>query len=88
VANPGIYRPESRKLTRREAEVLELLVTEGPSNPEMGLRLGITEETVKRHLFKIMNKTGYSTRLELAVRTLQKRAEEKKLEPPGHMLFM
>lgn len=57
--------------------MLELLVTEAMSNPEIGERLGIGEETVKRHLSNIMNKTGYSTRLELAVRTLQKRADEK-----------
>jgi len=73
-----VYRGGSRRLTRRENQVLELLVTEAMSNPQIAEWLGIGEETVKRHLSNIMNKTGYSTRLELAVRTLQKRAEQLK----------
>lgn len=53
--------------------MLDLLLTEGSSNKEMAASLGISVETVKRHLWNIMDKTGYSTRLELVVRTLQAR---------------
>jgi DNA-binding NarL/FixJ family response regulator len=70
---PPVYRKPSTTLTRRENEVLELLVNEGMGNKEVGAALGIGEETVKRHLTMILNKTGFSTRLELVVRTWQAR---------------
>jgi DNA-binding NarL/FixJ family response regulator len=60
-------------LTAREQELLDLLVTEGLSNAELGRAMGIRPQTVKKLLASVMNKTGYSTRLELAVRTLHQR---------------
>lgn len=70
-----IYERESERrregpLTSREKELIKLLLESGCSNPELGRQLGISEETVKRHLSNIMNKTGYSTRTELAVNML------------------
>lgn len=41
-----------KELTRREVEVLEL-VAQGKTNAAIGRELGITEETVKRHLREI-----------------------------------
>jgi len=64
-------------LSPREQEVLELLVTEAAANKDIARVLGISEETVKRHLVNIMNKTGWGTRLELAVYTLQARHAEE-----------
>lgn len=66
-------RPEIR-LTASESLVMELVVNEGLNNKEIAKELGISEETVKRHLFMVFNKTGYSTKLELAIRTHQKRS--------------
>src|SRR5579859_5248414 len=57
-------------LTQREVEVIGL-VTEGCSNREVASRLGITEDTVKRHLTNIFDKVGMSTRLELALFALK-----------------
>src|SRR5579884_3534441 len=48
-------------LTRREGEVLEL-VARGCSNAEIARELGITEQTVKGHLWRLYRKLGVSNR--------------------------
>ncbi len=53
-------------LTSRELQIISL-VTLGNTNREIGSTLCISEETVKRHLANIFNKTGMSTRVELAM---------------------
>jgi DNA-binding NarL/FixJ family response regulator len=60
--------PEQKSfaLTRREVEVLRLIV-DGCSNREIATEFKLSEETVKRHLSNIFDKVGVSTRLELAL---------------------
>jgi two-component system, NarL family, nitrate/nitrite response regulator NarL len=53
-------------LTPRELEVVTCIV-EGCSNKDVARQFTISEETVKRHLSNIFDKTGVSTRLELAL---------------------
>lgn len=53
-------------LTPREMEVVSCIV-EGCSNRDIARQFGLSEETVKRHLSNIFDKTGVSTRLELAM---------------------
>jgi len=53
-------------LTPRELEVVGCIV-EGCSNKDIARQFTISEETVKRHLSNIFDKTGVSTRLELAL---------------------
>jgi two-component system nitrate/nitrite response regulator NarL len=53
-------------LTPREFEVVGCIV-EGCSNRDIAKRFSLSEETVKRHLSNIFDKTGVSTRLELAL---------------------
>ncbi len=53
-------------LTPRELEVVTCIV-EGCSNKDIAKQFTISEETVKRHLSNIFDKTGVSTRLELAL---------------------
>ncbi len=53
-------------LTARELEVA-LLVAQGCSNREVSLKLHISGDTVKHHLSRTFDKTGVSSRLELAV---------------------
>ena len=53
-------------LTPRELEVVSCIV-EGCSNKDIAKQFTISEETVKRHLSNIFDKTGVSTRLELAL---------------------
>ena len=60
-------------LSQREQEILDLLCQEGYTNLELAAVLNVSIETVKRHLVTIMNKTGYSSRLELVVKTLHAR---------------
>jgi two-component system nitrate/nitrite response regulator NarL len=53
-------------LTPRELEVVSAIV-EGSTNRDIAQRFDISEDTVKRHLTNIFDKTGVSTRLELAM---------------------
>jgi DNA-binding NarL/FixJ family response regulator len=53
-------------LTPREFDVVGCIV-EGCSNRDIAKQFTLSEETVKRHLSNIFDKTGVSTRLELAL---------------------
>ncbi len=57
----------SSEFTEREVAVLRELVS-GASNREIAESLGITENTVKMHVTNLLQKTGYRSRLELAVK--------------------
>jgi DNA-binding NarL/FixJ family response regulator len=52
-------------LTKREAEILQLLAT-GLSNPEIGDRLYITRKTVETHVGNLLAKLGLRNRAEAA----------------------
>ncbi|GGM41513.1 LuxR C-terminal-related transcriptional regulator [Dactylosporangium sucinum] len=54
-------------LTDRERDVLDLL-SAGRSNAAIAERLGLTEKTVKNHLYNIFAKLGVSSRTEAVVR--------------------
>lgn len=58
---------KSTEFTAREYDVLRHLVM-GESNKEIACKLGIAEKTVKNHITNMLQKTGFRTRLELAVR--------------------
>jgi DNA-binding NarL/FixJ family response regulator len=53
-------------LTDRQLEIVSAVV-DGMTNRAIGAKLAISDETVKHHLTQIFNKTGVSTRLELAL---------------------
>lgn len=53
-------------LTPRESEIVAEIV-KGLTNKELAEKLGISEDTIKRHLSNIFNKTGASHRLELVL---------------------
>jgi DNA-binding NarL/FixJ family response regulator len=67
-APTGIHR-----LSERERRVA-FLVARGLRNRQIAAELHISENTVKRHLQSIFNKTGVRDRLELAVMTLTEQA--------------
>lgn len=56
----------SNTLTKREEGVVHL-VAEGMTNREISHELDLSENTVRNYLFRIFNKLGTSTRLELAL---------------------
>ena len=66
VKQAGTPRDRSFGLTAREIEIVEA-VTAGESNREIATRLTISLQTVKHHLTSIFDKTGTSSRLELAL---------------------
>jgi len=53
-------------LTKREMQIVSAVVAT-LSNREIAKHFGLAEDTVKHHLNSIFNKTGVSTRLELAL---------------------
>lgn len=57
-------------LTRREHDMLRMIIR-GRSNKEIGLELGITEDTVKGHLKNLFVKLGVKDRTQAAVAALE-----------------
>ncbi len=67
-------------LSQREQEVVRSLA-EGLSNREIAQRLDLSPHTVKNYLFRIFEKLGASSRLELLSMTLGYATPEHKLAP-------
>jgi DNA-binding NarL/FixJ family response regulator len=69
-------------LSRREEEVLHLL-SEGMSNRELAVTLGLSEHTVKNHLFRIFDKLGVSNRMEAILYAISRRESHIGSTVPG-----
>jgi two-component system nitrate/nitrite response regulator NarL len=61
-------------LAKREDEVASL-VAEGLTNREIAQKLGLSEHTVSNYLFRIYNKLGISSRVELVLYVLKGRQQ-------------
>jgi len=61
------------KLTQREGQLVAMLAC-GLKNKEISLKLGITEGTVKGHLYHLFQKSGANNRFDLARRGLEARS--------------
>jgi len=61
-------------LTKREQELVPL-VAHGLTNKEISARLGLSEHTIKNHLFRIYEKLGISSRVELILYAVAERDE-------------
>ncbi len=66
VQRVGVPKDKPFGLTPREVEIVDA-ITAGDSNRDIAHRLNISLQTVKHHLTSIFDKTGTSTRLELAL---------------------
>jgi DNA-binding CsgD family transcriptional regulator len=67
-------------LSERELEVVRSLA-EGLTNREIGERLGLSRHTVKNYLFRIFDKIGVSSRMELLHLTLRQSASSQNSQP-------
>jgi DNA-binding CsgD family transcriptional regulator len=66
VAPPATAKGEGRSLLgKREADVARL-VADGLSNKQIGTRLFISERTVDSHVRSILNKLGFTSRVQIA----------------------
>jgi DNA-binding NarL/FixJ family response regulator len=70
VRQVGTHKEKPYGLTAREIEIVEA-ITAGDSNRDIATRLNISLQTVKHHLTSIFDKTGTSSRLELALFALR-----------------
>jgi DNA-binding NarL/FixJ family response regulator len=66
VRRVGAHHDRPYGLTPRELEIVTA-ISAGDNNRDIAARLGISLQTVKHHLTSIFDKTGTSTRLELAL---------------------
>ncbi|HXM61018.1 MAG TPA: response regulator transcription factor [Terriglobales bacterium] len=73
--------PSSRPLSKREDEIAHM-VAEGFSNREISERLDLSEHTIKNYLFRVFEKLGVSTRVELTLYAL-KRGKVPRTRPPS-----
>lgn len=64
--------PEEDGLTRRELEILELMVT-GESNSDIAEKLFVSRSTIKFHVSNILMKLGAATRTEAVAIALQRK---------------
>jgi DNA-binding NarL/FixJ family response regulator len=63
--------PSSRPLSKREDEIAHM-VAEGFSNRQISERLDLSEHTIKNYLFRVFEKLGVSTRVELTLYALKR----------------
>jgi two-component system, NarL family, nitrate/nitrite response regulator NarL len=70
-------------LSKREIEVVECVV-QGLTNQEIAARMGLSRHTIKNYLFRVFDKLGVSSRVELLFMTLRGATPKASLqEVPG-----
>lgn len=68
-------------LTRREGEVVQLVI-EGMKNGEIAAALHVREHTVRNYLYRIFEKLGVSSRVELVLYAISERDSALKRDAP------
>jgi DNA-binding CsgD family transcriptional regulator len=82
VAAGGDATASAAQLTRRELEVAEL-VARGFSNVAAARQLYLSPATVATHVSRILEKLGFSSRVEIAAWVVEQRLRGQVEEPPG-----
>ena len=67
IGNASVY-----EFSEAEINVLRLLV-EGMTYKEMGEKLGVTSDCVKKHIGNMLSKTGFTSKTKLAAMVMSKR---------------
>jgi DNA-binding NarL/FixJ family response regulator len=70
------------QLTRREQEVADL-VARGLSNATVARQLYLSPATVATHVSHILEKLGFSSRVEIAAWVVERRLRQEAGGPPG-----
>jgi two-component system, NarL family, nitrate/nitrite response regulator NarL len=73
-----------RLLTKREEGVVDL-VAEGLTNRDISQQLNLSEHTVRNYLFRIFNKVGTSSRLELALYAIDRKEADIQQKPMSRL---
>lgn len=68
-----VMNPKGENLLTGKENDIALLVAEGMTNREIAQKLRISEHTVSNHLFRIYDKLGISTRVELALYVIRQK---------------
>jgi DNA-binding NarL/FixJ family response regulator len=71
----GVNSRGEALLTKREQELVPL-VANGLTNREISSELGVSEHTIKNHLFRIYEKLGISSRVELILYAVSEREKD------------
>jgi len=77
--------PSSRPLSKREEEIAHM-VAEGFSNRQISERLDLSEHTIKNYLFRVFEKLGVSTRVELTLYALKRGQVPRTRPQPANSL--
>ncbi len=64
---PNMTRPGVATVLSKREEQVARLVASGLSNREISVKLGLSPNTVKNYLFRIFEKLGFSSRIELVL---------------------
>ena len=80
---PPITNAKGAPLLTKREQTLVQLVTEGRSNKDISRELNLSEHTVRNYLFRIFNKLGTSSRLELALYALNQRQAPREPSATG-----
>ena len=79
---PPITNAKGAPLLTKREQTLVQLVTEGRSNKDISRELNLSEHTVRNYLFRIFNKLGTSSRLELALYAINQRQSPREPSAP------
>jgi DNA-binding CsgD family transcriptional regulator len=82
VAPDADIATSTAQLTRREQEVADL-VARGLSNSAVARQLYLSPATVATHISHILEKLGFSSRVEVAAWVVERRLRQEAGEPPG-----
>jgi len=77
---PSMTRPDVTTVLSKREEQVARLVASGLSNREISKKLGLSQHTVKNYLFRVFEKLGFSTRIELVLCMLSQAKRPARLD--------